>query len=385
MAAAEANPELSIILPCLNEEGAIGACLEEIAAMAKKEHLSTEVVIVDNGSTDRSIEIAISKKSLIPISVINEHRRGYGFACIAGLKAARGKMVFLADADRTYDFNDIPRFISKIKKGFDLVVGNRFAGAMERGAMKWHHGAIGTPALTTLGKLLFGFRIRDINCGARLIRRSSLQNLSLVAGGMEFASEMVIKAHKAGLRIAEIPISYRVRIGESKLEAAGDGWRHLRFMLLYSPLGLFFIPGIALFALGTGSMLLIYFGKLSILDRSLSFHPMFLSSVLMIVGYQTVFFGAFSKTYAVTHLGDTDRSLEPLFRHITIEKAGLAGALAALLGIALYGLVFHRWASGGYGPLDEAKNLVAASTLVALGAQTFFSAFMMSILGIKEK
>ena len=383
---ADPAPFLSIILPCQNEEQALPSCLEEITAFLKTSRLKAEIIVIDNNSSDKSAEIVRARMKEIPeLKLFEEQRSGYGSACLAGLRAAQGTYLFLADADATYSFAEIPRFVAKMKEGNDLVVGNRFGKGMQDGAMEWHKKFIGNPALSFLTRLLFKIKINDIHCGARMISREAFEKLTLYTGGMEFASEMIIKARKAGLQIAEIPIEYRKRIGTSKLEAAGDGWRHVRFMLLYSPLAFFCIPGILVFLIGVASMEILYFGHVKIAGLELYFHPLFLSSLLIILGYQIAFFGAFGKVYAITHLGDTDRNIERLFRHITIEKVGFAALAVAAIGAIIFLRIFFEWTSANFGALDETKNLIVALTLAALGIQTFFSAFMMSILGIKEK
>ncbi len=237
-------PEISIILPCLNEEEALEICLNEINDVIRSKRLNAEIVVVDNGSTDRSLEIAEKMKASIPeLRLFKEPRRGYGAAYMRGLSEARGKYFFMADADHSYDFADIPTFIDKLKSGADLVVGNRFTGTIENGAMPLHHRYLGNPFLSFLVKKLFKIKIKDIHCGMRAITRSGWQKITLYTAGMEFASEMIVKAGKQHLSVAEIPVHYRRRIGTSKLQSLGDGWRHLRFILLYSPIYLFFIPG----------------------------------------------------------------------------------------------------------------------------------------------
>ena len=215
--------------------------------------------------------------------------------------------------------------------------------------------------------------------------REAFERITLYTTGMEFASEMIIKAAKAHLKIVEIPIVYAPRIGESKLNSFGDGWRHLRFILLYSPLILFTLPGIMLFLIGMISMTLLYFWHLTIFDIQLFVHPMFLSAILLLLGYQLIFFGGFAKTYAITHLGDTNTTLQWMFKHLTIEKAGIAGILLTLLGLSVYAVIYARWHQSGFGSLNEIKNSIVALTLFVLGIQTFFSAFMLSIIGIRER
>jgi glycosyltransferase involved in cell wall biosynthesis len=380
------NPEISIILPCLNEEKSISKCLDEIKQTISYNSLNSEVVIIDNNSTDNTVDIAEKyKDSIKNLRIIKEEKRGYGNSCLRGLNEALGKILFIADADYTYSFLEINSFIKEIKKGYDLVVGNRFTKKLKKESMPWHHRYIGNPFLSFLVKTFFKVKISDIHCGARAIKKDSFNKLTLYTGGMEFASEMIIKASKEKLKINEIPIEYRPRIGESKLNSISDGWRHLRFILLYSPLFLFLLPGI--FLLLTGLLLLstFYFGEPKILGIQFYIHPMFLFAIMTIVGYQLIIFSGFAKIYSITHLGDKDKIIEKLFKNITLEKAGSIGILFTTIGIIIYISIFLKWIDSNLGSLDETKNMIVALVLTVIGIQTFFSAFMFSILGIKEK
>lgn len=384
------RPEISIIIPCLNEEEGIAFCISRIDSLIRTSGIDAEVVVVDNASTDRTAEV-VREKITDPqnprpwLRLVPEPVRGYGSAYLRGLESAEGEYFFMADADGTYDFHDIPRFIAKLKEGNDMVVGNRFMTRMKKESMPWLHRYVGNPVLSSIVRLFFGIKIHDIHCGARAMSREAFKKITLYTSGMEFASEMIIKAGKAHLKIAEIPIEYSPRIGTSKLESFGDGWRHLRFILLYSPLVLFMIPGILLFLIGAIGMAALYFSHITVRSIELFVHPMFLGAVILMLGYQLILFGGFAKTYAVTHLGDEDNVIQSLFKYVTIEKAGFIGiALSALSGI-IYMYIFVKWLRSGFGSLDEIKNSIVALTFAVLGIQTFFSAFMLSIIGIKEK
>ena len=239
----ELKREISIIIPCLNEEKSIGLCLSEIIKVISSNSLDAEIVVVDNDSEDATASIVLDyQKKNQNINLIKEKHRGYGSAYLAGLKASSGKYIFMADADNTYDFSDIPIFINKLKnENYDLVIGNRFSGMMDRKSMPWLHRYVGNPVLSFLVRLFFKIKIKDIHCGARAIKKEALDKIVLYTAGMEFASEMIIKVSKAKLKITEVPIIYKNRIGESKLKSFSDGWRHLRFILLYSPNFLFLI------------------------------------------------------------------------------------------------------------------------------------------------
>lgn len=376
----ETRPEISIILPCLNEEGAIGACLDEIKGAVEKHNLDAEIIVVDNGSTDNSRSI-IKERQVI---LAEEKERGYGSAYLKGFETARGKYFFIADSDGSYDFNQIPKFIDSMREGNDFIMGDRFGGKMAKKAMTWTHRYIGNPILSGLMRVFFNAKIKDVHCGMRAIKKEALERLNLRTTGMEFASEMVIKAIKNGLKIKEIPIDYYERKGKSKLNSFSDGWRHLRFMLLYSPLFLFFIPGIFLFLVGLISLLWIYFGSPIILGVRFYNYPMFFSAALIIIGYQLIIFALFSKTYAVFHLGDKP-VLEKIYKYLTIEKASIFGLLIVFLGGIIYLKIFLKWLDTGFGALQELKNSIVSLILIVIGIQTIFSSFILSILGIKEK
>ena len=382
----EKSPYISVILPCLNEEKAISFCIESINKTAEENSLEIEIIVVDNGSTDSSVEIikkiSANQNNLI---IINEPIKGYGSAYMRGLKEARGKYFFMADADATYDFSDIPKFIQKLKQGNDVVIGNRFSGMMESKSMTFSHRWIGNPILSSLVKLFFKVKVHDIHCGARAISRDVYSKINLYTLGMEFASEMIIKSAKAGLKITEIPISYKMRIGESKLETFKDGWRHLRFILLYSPIVIFLIPGLILFLYGLISIFVLYIGDFSLFGIRLYFHPMFLSSLCMILGYELIFFTGFSRVYAITHLGERDKLLEKIAKFATLEKALLFGSTLTILSILLFLSIFVGWIKSNLGNLDQTKNLILALTFAIIGIQTTTGSFMLSILGIKEK
>jgi len=374
------KPELTIILPCRNEEQALDFCLKQIKQTIKKNKLNAEIIVSDS-SEDSSPEIAKQHK----IKLIKHNKQGYGIAYLEAFKHVKGKYIFMADADNTYDFSEIPRFIKPLREGFDFVIGNRFGGKIENKAMSSLHRYIGNPLLSSLLRLFHKTKITDVHCGMKAVRKDSLEKLKLKATGMEFASEFVIKAAKNKLKTKELSINYYKRKGSSKLRSFSDGWRHLRFMLLYSPLFLFFIPGVLLSIIGIGTMAWSYFGSPQIFGLKLSFHPMFVSSTLIIVSYQLIIFALFAKSYAVIHLEDESSFLEKIYKHLTIEKAGTIGVAITIIGLAIFSIILIKWFSSGFGALNEIKNSIVALTLSAVGIQTIFSSFMLSILEIKEK
>lgn len=374
------NPEISIILPCRNEEKALSHCLKQIKEVVKNNKLDAEIIVSDS-SIDSSPRIARENNVIL----LKHDKEGYGIAYLEAFKITKGKYLFLADADGTYDFNEIPEFVRYLKEGYDLVLGNRLSGRIEKGAMPWSHKHLGNPILSKTLRLFFGTKIKDTQTGMRAIKKDSLQRLNLRTTGMEFASEMIIKAIKNKLNIKEIPINYKNRIGSSKLRPFSDAWKHFRFMLLYSPLFLFFIPGLISLLLGIESLIWIYFGDANILGLKLFYHPMFISSILTILGYQLIFFGFFAKTYSITHLGEESKFMERLYKHITIEKASITGILLGIVGLIIYIIIILKLIKSGFGDLSEIKNSIVALTFVTIGIQTIFNSFMLSILGIKEK
>jgi len=372
--------ELSIILPCRNEEQSLDSCLKSIKETIKKYKINAEIIVSDS-STDKSPKIA-EKHNII---LVKHNKDGYGNAYLEAFKHTKGKYIFMADCDGTYDFGEIPHFINYLKKGYDFAIGDRFKGEMENGSMPFSHKYIGNPILSSILRLFFNAKIHDTHCGMRAISKEALSKLNLQTTGMEFASEMIIQAIKNKLKIKQIPINYYKRKGKSKLKPFIDGWRHLRFMLLYSPMFLFFIPGIFLFILGIISGILFYFGKFSFFGIKFFYHPLFLSSLALIIGYQLIIFSAFAKTYAITALNENSKIMNKLYKYLTIKNASLSGLFAMFIGIIIYISIFFKWINSNFGSLNEVKNSILASTLIILGAQTIFSSFMLSILGIKRK
>lgn len=374
------GPMISVVLPCRNE----GKSLLSSINVIKKVFLDLQIegeIIVSDSSSDDSPEIA-RKAGVV---LIKHDLDGYGNACLEGLNAARGKYLFLADPDGTYDFSEIPKFISELNNGNDFVIGNRFAGKIEIGAMPWSHRYFGRYIFKILVRIFFKSKIEDIHCGMRALSRDAFERLRLRTTGMEFASEMIIKALKQDFKIKELPINYYPRQGVSKLKTMTDGWRHLRFFLLYSPMALFFWPGLIMFLFGLAIFTLSAFDSLILLNIRFQYHPVFIASLLVILGYQLIFFALFAKTYAYTHLGEKGGFLSLIHKRITIEKAGIFGVLLLVIGGIIYITIFCKWIGSGYGEMQEVKRSMAALTFVVVGFQTIVSAFMLSILGIKEK
>lgn len=376
--------EISIILPCRNEESSIGFCLDEINRVVSENKLDAEIIIVNNNSTDGTCDVVRSMSGRLKNTrLVHHHDVGYGSAYLKGIEVSKGEFIFMADSDGSYDFNEIPRFIRGLKEGNDFVIGNRFAGHIDDGAMPFLHRYLGNPVLSGILRLFFGTKVRDSHCGMRAIKRVALDRLNLQTRGMEFASEMVVKACKKGLKIKEVSVNYHKRKGDSKLRSFVDGWRHLRFMLLYSPLFLFFVPGLFLFLLGAFLMGFVYFGVFEYFGINLGVVSMFTSSAMIVVGYQLMIFSFFAKTYAINHLGEPS-SLDRIYKYFTIEKTIFAGAIGFLIGFVIFVKVFVDFGLGSFSLID-AKNSVISLTLIMIGVQSIFSSFMLSVLGIKEK
>lgn len=378
-------PKISFILPCLNEEASIIPCLATITTIITQYHWDAEILVVNNNSTDASARILDEQAAHIPqLRILHEPQAGYGNAYMCGFRHARGTYIIMADLDQTYDFAETKKFVDALEGGSMFVIGNRFSGNMHKDAMPWHHRTFGNPVLSFLVRLFFNTTITDVHCGMRAIHADTFAQLHLKTTGMEFASEMVIKAVQKKIPITEIPISYHPRAGESKLRSFADGWRHLRFMLLYSPTYLFFAPGIFFVLLGALSMIAMYVGVLRINGMQFIVHPMFVSSLLMIVGYQLIMFAIFAKAYAYTHLGEKDKIFEKILTLFSIDRASIIGCIGILLGAGIYLFILQRWIHTGFGSLNEIKNAIVGLTLAVLGIQTISSAFMTSMLGIKE-
>jgi glycosyltransferase involved in cell wall biosynthesis len=373
-------PEVSVVIPCLNEEAAVAAVVADAWSGIERSGRAGEVIVVDNGSTDRSVERAEEAGA----RVVHESRRGYGSAYLRGLDEAQGEYIVMADADGTYPLHDLPAFVDLLESGNDLVLGSRFRGKIHRGAMPWAHRWIGNPVLTFILNVFFGVRVSDAHCGMRAIRRSAIPKLDLHSTGMEFASEMILKASKRRLRVGEIPIEYQQRIGESKLNTWRDGWRHLRFMLLYSSTFLFLIPGFVLLLLGLAIMLPLATGPVTAFGLTWYIHAMIAGSLATLVGAQIVQLGLFARSYALLYLNEHDPVMERLWTRVRLEHGLLLGGVLTLIGGGVLVAIFAEWASGGFGALGREHEAIFGMTLVALGMQTLFGSFFLSVLGLRK-
>jgi glycosyltransferase involved in cell wall biosynthesis len=371
---------VSVVIPALNEAESIEACVRRSLDTMEKHGIPGEVVVADNGSTDGTPDLARAAGA----RVIHEARQGYGSAYLAGFAAARGTYIVMGDADETYDFTEIARFVEPLEDGADLVMGSRLRGKIHPGAMPPLHRYVGNPVLTGVLNLFFRTGVSDAHCGMRAFRRDLLPRLDLRTTGMEFASEQVIRASKLGLDIREIPIEYHPRTGESKLSSFSDGWRHLRFLLVHSPTYLFLVPGLLLVLLGIGAGAISIF-EVPVFGRQWQLHTLIAASMLAIVGAQVAQLGISARTYAFYYLGEHDPLFDKLRAKLRLEHGLIAGALVGTAGFAMTLAVVIIWANRGFGELREEKLAIAGLTLVVLGIQMVFGAFFLSILGLRRR
>jgi glycosyltransferase involved in cell wall biosynthesis len=376
--------EVSIVMPCLNEAETLATCIQQAQQAIEREGLAAEIIVADNGSTDGSQVIAKE----LGVRVVPIARKGYGSALIGGINAARGRFVIMGDADDSYDFTAIAPLIDKLREGYDLVVGNRFRGGIESGAMPWSHRWVGNPVLTFISRVFFHTPVGDAHCGLRGFRKDAYERMKLRATGMEFASEMVIKASLKRMRIAEVPVTLRPdgRTRPPHLRTWRDGWRHLRFMLLFSPRWLFLYPGLALFAVGVILSAVLLGGPLHVGGMRLDIHTLLVAGFLSLLGYQLVLFALFTKIFAIrAGFHPPYPPLDAMSRYVTLEVGLAAGALMVLVGVIALVLAVASWGAVGFGTLNPSltmREVIPAVVLLALGTQTVFASFFISILSI---
>jgi glycosyltransferase involved in cell wall biosynthesis len=374
-----AAPEISVVIPCLNEEEAVGKVVDQALEGIRRSGRTGEVIVVDNASIDRSADVAAEHGA----TVVREERPGYGSAYLAGLAVAQGDFIVMGDADETYPMHDLTPFVERLAEGDDLVMGSRFEGTIHGEAMPWLNRHVGNPILTGLLNILFGVKISDAHCGMRAVRRDALPTLDLHSTGMEFASEMVFKAFRRELRVSEIPIDYYPRVGESKLNRFGDAWRHVKFMLLYSPSWLYFVPGLALLVLGILGALALAAGPVTFLGRTWQIHSLFLCMFAVLLGMQVVQLGVFARAFAAAHLGETDSLIETAHRRLRLEHGLAAGGAVLLVGVVTLTVIFVSWAIGGFGALSHEYATAVGFTLVAVGVQVILGSFFLSLLTMR--
>ena len=370
---------VSVVIPCLNEAANIEECVRRARAVLSEHDIAGEIVVADNDSDDGSARLADAAGAI----VVHEPERGYGSAYMAGFAVARGRYIVMADADLTYDFGEIPHFLAELQDGADMVIGNRMQN-IRPGAMPWHHRYIGNPLLSGFLNLLFRTGIDDAHCGMRALRRDVLPQLDLRTTGMEFASEMVIRAAKEHLTLRQFDIEYHPRGGESKLSSLRDGWRHLRFLLLHSPNHLFIFPGALMAAIGA-LVELVVIAHLGVFGRSWDIHALIGGALLAIVGTQVMALGICAHAYATYFMAERDRWFDRMRARYTLEHGLALGGTFIVAGGAIGAFIVIKWINHGFGQLADENWAVLAATLIIVGIQIFFSSFLLSILGLRRR
>ena len=380
--------ELTILMPCLNEAETLATCIDKAQGYLERSGVVGEIVIADNGSTDGSQAIAESHGA----RVVNVVDRGYGAALLGGIAAANGTYVIMGDADDSYDFADLDQFVERLRAGDELVMGNRFLGGIAPGAMPPLHKYLGNPVLSSIGRLFFRSPIRDFHCGLRGFNRQAMLDLHLQTTGMEFASEMVVKASLGGRRVSEVPTTLK-KDGRSRpphLRSWRDGWRHLRFLLIFSPRWLFLVPGTVAFVLGILGTFVLTFGPFSIGDVGFDVASQVYLAAIAVVGYQAVLFAILSKIYA-QHEGfriPRSRNFDRLERRISLESSAIVGLILFLLGLLIAILQLVMWGGAGFGALQldqTVRTAIAAALLMMLGAQTIMAGMFLGVLSVVLK
>jgi Glycosyl transferase family 2 len=381
----DSDVELTILMPCLNEAETLAICIRKAHAFLARTRIRGEVLVADNGSSDGSQQIALSEGARV-VSVID---KGYGSALRGGVEAARGRYVIMGDADDSYDFGSLDAFITKLREGYQLVMGNRFAGGIDAGAMPKLHKYLGNPVLSWIGRIFFRAQVRDFHCGLRGFDRESMLALSLRTTGMEFASEVIVRACLANFRITEVPTRLH-RDGRSRpphLRSWHDGWRHLRFLLLYSPRWLFFIPGLALFTVGIVAVAALVFSPIRIGSVTFDAATTVYASAFAMVGYQSVLFAVLSKLYAL-HEGllPSGQRFRSFAARLTVERGLCAGLALVFTGVVFAGMQLVRWKGAGFGELNASDTIrlaVPAALAIVLGIETVLSSMFVGVLTIK--
>jgi glycosyltransferase involved in cell wall biosynthesis len=376
--ASASKPHVSVVIPCLDEAETIAECVTSARAVLDEGGLDGEVIVVDNGSTDGSGDLARAAGAL----VVEEPRRGYGSAYLAGLAVAQGDYIVMLDADLTYDFREIPRFVQELEDGAQLVVGNRMS-SIAPGAMPLLS-RLGNPLLSGFLNALHRTNIRDVHCGMRALRRDVLPALNLRTVGMEFASEMVIRATRERLDVREVPIELHPRVGTSKLSPFRDGWRHLRVILVYNPTFLFLLPGTVMLLAGSLITLLV-FVEVPVFGRELYIHSLIIGCLLVLLGVQAIGLGLSARAFGVYFISEQDHLFQKLRSRLRLEHGLALALLVAAAGLVLIGILIERWASHGFGSLREERLAILAATVISVAAQIFFTSFLVSIIGLRRR
>lgn len=380
------NIELSIVMPCLNEAETLAVCINKAQSFFERENISGEVIIADNGSTDGSQKIATDLNA----RVVNVPQKGYGSALRGGIEAANGKYVIMGDADDSYDFSNLMPYVIKLREGYDLVMGNRFKGGIKKRAMPFLHKYLGNPVLSFIGRLFFKSKIGDFHCGLRGFSKEAYYKMELKTTGMEFASEMIVKSSLKDLKITEVNtiLSPDGRSRPPHLNTWRDGWRHLRFLVLYSPNWLFLIPGLLLFIFGIITSSFLLFGTVSIGSVNFGVHTLLFTSGFILIGFQFILFYGLTKVFTVENeLLPKSNKYDKLFKLINLEKGLIVGAILVIIGIILSFSAYFDWQAINYGDIENTSTLrsvIPAITLMLLGVQVILFSLFFSILGLKK-
>lgn len=379
--------ELSIVMPCLNEAETLEICIRKARGFLESKKVLGEVIVADNGSTDDSRKIAIASGARL----VDVEKKGYGSALMGGIEAARGKYIIMGDADDSYDFSRLTPFLEKLRRGYDLVMGNRFKGGIQPGAMPLLHRYLGNPVLTGFGRLFFRSKAGDFHCGLRGFSKEAVMKMNLQTTGMEFASEIVVKAALLKMKVAEVPttLSKDGRTRPPHLRSWRDGWRHLRFLLLYSPRWLFLYPGIIVMLIGAALGAWLFPSPRFVGNTVLDVHSMLYAAGMISTGFQLIIFAVFSKIYGtLMEYLPRNRHFEKLFKYVNLEVGLIAGAFFILAGMFGSFYAVYYWAESSFGPLDSQRVLrwvIPSVMSISIGCQIFFSSFFLSIMGIKNR
>ena len=374
-------------MPCLNEAETVATCVSKARQWLEANGVSGEVIVADNGSTDGSQRLAAAAGARV-VPVVN---RGYGAAIAGGIEAARGRFIVMGDADDSYDFSRLERFLERLRAGDALVMGNRFAGGIAPGAMPPLHYWLGNPVLSSIGRIFFRGPCRDFHCGLRGFDRATVLALNLQTTGMEFASEMVVKATLAKLHITEVPttLSKDGRSRPPHLRSWRDGWRHLRFLLMYCPRWLYLVPGAGLIMIGAVLGAVVLPGPVHIGRVNLDIHTLLVAACLIVIGWQAIVFGLLTKVFAITEgFLPEDPRLTRAFRHVTLETGLFAGAAQLAVGLGGAAMALAQWRATGFGDLEVTHTMrlfIPSTMLCVTGSQTMLASFFLSILGLRRK
>jgi glycosyltransferase involved in cell wall biosynthesis len=371
------GPDVSVVFPCLNEVGTIGACIGSAREALARCGYRGEVIVADNGSTDGSIDAALEAGA----TVVHQAIRGYGAACLRGIEEASGDYIVLVDGDGTYDLALLHRFVEPLRAGYELVLGTRRNGEILPGAMQRRHRHLLEPIQTWLSRRFLHFSVSDVRCGMRSISRTGLARVRLGATGMEFASEMMLEAARAGLEVVEVPVAFHPRPAGVQRRSVGEGWRVARQLLLLSPSRLFIYPGLLLTCLGLALELALLPGPIRLGSFNLDYHFMFVGGALAILGFQIVLLGIYAKTYGLIHeTGVTDLWIRRFHLHYTLERGVALGALIFAAGVIINVWILGNWLAAGRGVLFAVRPAMLALTLMVLGAEVVFASFFLSVL-----